>query len=645
MFINIGDVKLYESCDISRRFGLPESADYGSFGSLSLADFALLSLADFANMTLGGSGNYDLSVFAQMSLKDWADVHFLMKRDSMGIHHRVEERSTAEVTVKDSQGCERDVPWHFEEGQQVTFRDQWADVHFSGIVSSSKEELLRNRSFIWHDVEFADEHYRIDKLIVKGTWQNTMVGDQVRDLLGQYFGAEGIREGEIQDGDVVLEAATNYVHGNEAMDARKEYMGTFTWFVDTYRKLYFIDRTTYACPWTLTHDDTVGVPTVERSSPKYRNVQYIQGSKETTVLQTETKVGDGHNQTFTMRLAIGQEPTVSVSTNGGSTWDLKTVGIRGVESGYDWYWNKEEKEISQDSSGTPLADGNLLKTEYYGLYSVMAKVTNSAEVGLRALTEGIGTGVVEDIIDDSSLNTKEAALDRAAALLAHYSAMGRKFMYRTLRDDGIAAGQLQTIDYPKYCISDIEFLITAIDITEQNDLIYRDVECAEGPVEDSWDNIFCKIASRPQQQIIQENISEGSEVIGLHQFTQAWHAANNPNLFNQVYPGASTYPGTAFWPCVDPDNDAQKYCVLLDAGNNELARIYRTEQTVSGSEVNTTFFVTSDEANGPIAKIRIYGGFNASSTPGSGIIFDEFVFVYQKNSLEALQIEIVDSFS
>ena len=176
-------------------------------------------------------------------------------------------------------------------------------------------------------------------------------------------------------------------------------------------------------------------------------------------------------------------------------------------------------------------------------------------------------------------------------------------------------------------------------------MIYRDVECAEGPVEDSWDNIFCKIASRPQQQIIQENISEGSEVIGLHQFAQAWHAANNPNLFNQVYPGASTYPGTAFWPCVDPDNDAQKYCVLLDAGNNELARIYRTEQTVSASEVDTTFFVTSQEGNGAIAKIRIYGGYGASAVAGTGIKFDEFVFAYTKNSLEALQIEITDSFS
>lgn len=749
MLISVGNTNLYTS--------RPLDDPYMSSGSAQLADMLTISLASISSVPLADYGGVQSLVSLMgVSLVDWADVECLYLMSTLTIHHKLEERATASLTAWDESGSTRSPgPWDFEEGQPVLVQDLSANRYFSGVVVDSTANKLPggNVVAIEHTLNFTDDAYRLDKRVVWGAWLNATLGEQTVDLLNTFFTIEGIREGEIQDGDIIPQTVTNYVAGSAAMDDRKNYMGTFTWFVDEYRKLYFIDRTTYACPWTLTPADGVKA-TLERTNPKYRNTQYLLGANAQTVPQTEYQVGNGATQTFMLRLPVGACPTINLgsttpatytttgglanshifverggsagnnitftilggagaqllavsvtgtaitvqaatvggniisvandiiaamntnptvmalgvqaakvgtetgtgvvaalavqSLSGGSDlmlWTPQTVGVRSLDTGMQWYYAVGDNSITQDSSSSSLQAWETLQITYTGLAPIITSAQDVASLGLEKMNEVIGTGEVDSVETDTTLTSMGAASTEAESYLAHYAVRGRIFKCKTLRNDGLAAGQMVTINYPLYNIVNDTFLIDALDITEQDNLIWFGIEAVDGPITPSAEAIFAAMATINSSQNISENVSSAnnSTVVGAYSLNKNWHIADTPNLFNQVAPGSSTYSTTAFWPCVDEVNDAQSYCVLFDINNNELGRVYKTIQSVTPTVITTVFYVAPTESVGAINSIGIFGGYWASLTPGTGVQFDSFPFVKDKNSLEALQITVTDT--
>lgn len=592
MLITIGSTKLYTSC----------------------------SLQDFQAQ--------DLQAWSSQDLEDWADLHTMVKDGSLEIVHRIEERSVASFTVKDPDGSHS-----FVDRQPVVIRSLEGELEFSGLVDNVHSRAFGGVSRkIWREITAVDEHARIDKRIVRGVWQNTKVGVQVRDLLFEYFAAEGITEGQILDGPDCEEAITNYVPGNEAMDTRVEYTGDYTWFVDYERKLYFIPRSQFIAPWACQRSDILGQPSLEHSSPKYRNRQYIKAGKDKTDPQTELKKGDGATRTWVVAYPIGEQPTIKV--NGVE----KTVGILAVETGKDFYWNKGQNTFSQDSGQQALTDQDTIEIVYVGLYDTISAVTDAGAVALLQVVEGIGSGLVEHV-EEMALDSAEAGIERATALLQHYARQGRIYRYRTKRNDGIAAGQLQKVYNAQLGLSGEEFLITEVRITQRAHIFYRDITCCEGPADESWERIFCRMARRGVGSIA-ENVSESAGLQGLYEFHKTWLESDNPNLFRTVLPGA--LPSDEYFPCID-DEDKQLYLVLLDASDNEILRKYHTRQTITADEVHTTIVVAPEEAIGQIAKLALYGGAAASLTAGTGIKLSEWTFSHLKTNLETLLIECYDT--
>src|SRR5690606_91935 len=116
------------------------------------------------------------------------------------------------------------------------------------------------------------------------------------------------------------------------------------------------------------------------------------GSKDLTDVLTEYKTGDGQNKTFTVGFPIAKVPTITLN-------DVpQTVGIKGLESGKDWYWNKGDPVITQDNDATPLEPTDTLKIEYQGEYDIIIFVNDLADIAQRADIEET-SGIVEHVED------------------------------------------------------------------------------------------------------------------------------------------------------------------------------------------------------------------------------------------------------
>ena len=574
----------------------------------------------------------------------WYDIYvesnnILMESPTPEVDLSVDKRCTASFTILDIGATK-----HFKKGQEVEIYSSIGYKVFGGYIDSSSERLISGRDVIKHSISCADYHYLAEKRIVAKAWQDTTVETIVNYVLDQYLEAEGVILGEIQAGGTVTQYIANYISVADVLDNMAERAG-FIWFIDEYKRLYFVDRTSYAAEWDLIEtddfliEDAFSGVNVTHANPEYRNRQYIVGTWEETDIQTEYAKGDGQTTSFPVAYKLGGEPEVYVSVGGGD-YTLKTIGKKGVDTGKDWYWAKNDQIISQDSSATALAETDVLKIIYTGLYQIVVVTSDFAEIIDRQTVEGAeSSGIVENVRSDTSLSSRIAALEEANAILDVYAMEGKKVEYTTSKD-GLAAGVLQHIKISKHDIDD-DCLISNITFRYTNQQDYYDVVAYTGPIEDDWEDIFIKLSDIQKKMASPDDVNTSDVLLVLITFTKSWTAIESPNIWQVVYADGTEDASEAWLPCFE-DSDRIKYLVLKKSGA-EIFRMYRTDQTTTSDSIITTFIIPSGSANGEIDQAVLVGGDTATITPGTGIEVETHSFIYTKNSLESLQLQFTSN--
>jgi len=353
----------------------------------------------------------------------------------------------------------------------------------------------------------------------------------------------------IQDGPVVKEAIFNYVPVTQASDELAE-KSVFWWRITPYRRLHFKARESNAAPWTATADnmkhDSVSV---EHGNPKYRNRQYVKGGRDITDPQTETKVGDGEARSFTVGFPIAKVPTVEVSISGGA-WTAQTIGIKGVETGKQWYWSKGDPVIVQDDSETVLTSADKVRITYQGEYDIVVLSEDNAAIVDRQQVEGGGTGYVEDVADEPNITNRDAAFQLANKKLQKYAIIGRRLRFRTRRS-GLQPGQLLTVNLPEHDFDNDELLVESVTVTEEQNTLWYDVVAVEGPEQGSWAKMFHAMATRGQAFVERINIGEDQVLVTLQTYSESWPWAENvvKNVFACPVPSIDLYPSSTLYPC------------------------------------------------------------------------------------------------
>ena len=523
----------------------------------------------------------------------------------------------------------------FEKGQNVVVRDDTCQVIFGGFVDSVITTPLPGASgYFFHDMSISDWHYLAQKRLVYFALEHPRIDEAVAYIYDNYLYAEGVRMGYVETGETVEQTVFSYIPASESLDRLAEYSGS-VWFISSDRKLYFYSRDKYSAPFILTKSHMAGeVPELTNQSVEYRNKQFIRGGQDKTDLQTEEFVGDGHQRTWTVYYPIGEPPSVWVDGV------PQVVGIFG-ESGVDFIWSSGSNQTTQDTAASPISDGLVIRVEYIGLYNIMAVTSSPYEIYSRQILEGVGSGTVECIADEPYLSTKDAAIERAMALIDRYGKVGRKVAFKT-RTRGLACGQLLKIDIAELGLTTTApFLITHIELLDQGGALFYQIEACEGPVEESVVAVFARMMGKKDVTVLRDEGSLTSSLIGLYSFYKLWDVGENPNIFDEVFAGDATFASTPDWPCFDP-GDRLKYVVLEDAVGNELVRKYRTSQTADADSIATIISVGYDEGIGSIAKASLWGGNLCSAITDSGIELSAHTWSKVKTGLESLQLEFLD---
>jgi len=414
-----------------------------------------------------------------------------IQKGSMSIEERIEERSTASFIVVDKLATA-----DYVRGTPVEIYNDIPVLIFSGFIDTPGRARIAPNYGLYHDIVCMDNHYLADKRLVwkAYTTLGQTLADIVNDIWTDYLDDEGVIVGEIQTGPIIqIPAIINGVKVSEAFDALKELSG-FIWFIDENKNLYFIDRATNAAPWNLdgvTHRAIKGSVYLSTGNALYRNGQYVRGGTGVSVLQTENFTADGVNLAFTVGYRIAEEPVITDSALG-----VQTVGIKGVETGFEYYWNKGDATVYAEL--LPVAGRNI-EIKYYGQYPLMSYATDDGARLARQAIEG-GTGIVEEIVTEAYHESAEGIQESARSKIAQYCREAERFTFAT-HDGGLAPGQLQKITYAPFGFTEHEMLIESISISAIGDLIMYSVTAITGPAMGSWARFFSRILKRQDNQI------------------------------------------------------------------------------------------------------------------------------------------------
>ena len=601
-------------------------------------------------VTISGTPYFAYQTWGDWLTSQWLDLAVLTWGDVLGPHGSkvmansspivrdiVEDRSTADFSILDLSHA-----YDFSKGQYVEIMDIHMNTIFTGFIEAISQRRVTPDGVIEHKITCVDNHYLADKrLIAKAFVSPDTIADAVTWIVNNILVNEGVSVGSILAPTAIEAISFDYVTVSACLDDLANY-ASCTWYIDVNKLLYFVPRSTYAAAWDITETGDVlnnvlaDSFEVFETNPEYRNQQYIRGGSAKTSLQTEIKVGDGETSSWAVGYRIAEEPDVYVSLN-GAAYVAKTMGIKGVDTGKDWYWSANDQVILQDAAGTRLTSVDKLKIEYYGLYQVILSSADYVEILNRQTTEYTTSGINDAVRDDALITTQDAGLAEANALLDHYAEIGTKVTYSTVVP-GLEAGTLQHIQSVIHNIDD-DFLITQIekcpifyeDGAFQNAIIMYNVQAVSGPVEDYWTKVFLKLG----QGINGASIANSTSVVLI---LKTFSGVATGDIWDYVVADSTFDLDSSEAPSY-ADGDEITY-VSMWQGGSEKFRKYRVSQTgdADSGKFVTTFIISSEECNITWDTLKLYGGDTATDTFGTGDVIYSVANSYTKNSLEALQM-------
>lgn len=470
--------------------------------------------------------------------------------DTLAIDDRVEERTTASFTIRDLMGTA-----HFTYGQSVRVWDSGALI-FSGYVSQPKESSYLPAKGLWTTVSCMDQHYLADKRIVSAAFGPQTAGSVVNSLIsgngGQWLALEGVTAGVIQNGKTLTQAIFNYIQIGHALDRLAE-TSNFTWWIDQDKKLNFISRAGGVIPAPFSVDESMILhgESVESFANQYRNKEYIKTFKAKTGTLTEVQHGDGIKTAFLLGFDVGEKPT-SITVNGIS----KTIGVKQVDSGKDWYYAIGSPVLTQDGSGAVLGAGDTLSVTYKGSYQAVAVTWDQAQINALQAIEGGGSGIVEHAVAERQHTILQSAIDSATAKIAKYGVIGTRINF-TVRRAGLRPGQTISVSLPSHQINGSYFIVSvnthALDAGKVGHVAY-DVQCIASPNEGSWAKFFNPDpgADAASDQIL-EDVDQSTVLVILQSVSETWGWTANEVVTQTAYacpvPAVGLWPSTTLYPC------------------------------------------------------------------------------------------------
>jgi len=302
------------------------------------------------------------------------------------------------------------------------------------------------------------------------------------EILDDYLTGYGVVLDPAQVTGPILDAEqTAYGQAlNGVLDTLSQRTG-FIWEIDAAKLLRMFEPGTVPCPINIIDGDEhhVGDIKVERSRDKYVNRVIVKGGKPGLFDLVDAFVGDGVEDTFTLRQPIAG-PIAPVPTQDGAVgYAVVDVGPTGSESlagllappGFIWEYDPVAITVRR-RPGPPAAGP--FQVRYQAQYPIFVTAEDAAEIAAHGIYEAVYE--YPDIYDQAVLE------ELAASLLSQGLEIKTELTIQT-RELGVAAGQSLTVT-AAYRDIDAEFLITEVNAATEatGDSLRRTIRCVEGSV-------------------------------------------------------------------------------------------------------------------------------------------------------------------
>lgn len=369
---------------------------------------------------------------------------------------------------------------------------------FGGHVKRATMQQPDGANCWFHQVEAYSYAALLDNYLAAEVYENQSAGDILKNLISTYLAGEGFSTGAIQDGPTIAKVVYNYHNLRSAFLEISDRTG-YDFFIDSNKHIYFQPRETTVAPFSITDTNYNGARNVQvaQSYENYRNTQYLRAGTDTTDAQTENFAGDGKRRTFTCVYPLATVPTVTVNAA------AKTVGIRGVDTGKDFYWSKNDKELNQDEGGTLLTSSDTLAITYTGAFPLLVIAEDSGQIAERAAIENT-RGAIARIEEDANIDSLDYALEKSQGLLRRYGNITQSVQFDT-DTAGLSAGQILTIELDGYNLSG-EYLVESVTLEEVPNVGFRyHVNALSGESFGGWSEFFRRIGAQGQAYTIRED--------------------------------------------------------------------------------------------------------------------------------------------
>jgi len=318
-------------------------------------------------------------------------------------------------------------------------------VIFGGIIATI-ERVMEGGTVERVKCQCKDFSFLLDRKLVVETYEDMTVNDIIDDINTTYL--TGFTIANVDCPTIIKFISFNYEYPSKCLQQLAE-LTQYNWYVDNTKDIHFFAASSTPAPFDL--DDTgekyfINSLKIKEDVKNLRNSIFVRGGTFKGDTFSETKIADGTQLTFTQMYRYHD---VSVTVDAVS----KTVGVDNLNdpADYDCLYNFQEKALKFKDSTKPAATKAVVIT---GLpdYPVLTKLTD--------IPSSLQYGVFEYKIADSSINSKEAARNRARAELSAWAQSSNEGSFSS-KESGLEVGQLINV---QSTMRDIEqdFVITRV---------------------------------------------------------------------------------------------------------------------------------------------------------------------------------------
>lgn len=387
--------------------------------------------------------------------------------------------------------------FRFNVGEQVVLEDDTTSTRvFAGIVFDTIERVTPGSDALRCSVRCVDFGQLLERHVVAQAFDNTSLIGILQALHSGFMSADGLALSITSNGNPTFDRMVfNYRRLSECLTELAGLTGNH-WYVTDDKVVVFGPRAATPSGFTLTDaTQTWSNLRVERSLEEYRNTQILRAGEGLTEPRVEYFIPVGAARTFTLAFNVGTAPSVNLGGIG------RTVGILGVDTGKDLYWNKGSPTITADDS-LSIDPAWGMNVSYRGLIPILVRAQNDTEIAVRAGVQA-DAGMYEHFEQDRSIDSLSLALSKTTGLLRKFGTPRQRVMFTMDSVTGPAittlrVGQSIPITLERHGI-DGDYLVERIVTRDVGLEFYRyEVTCAQGETHGAFTEFFRKLA---QQQV------------------------------------------------------------------------------------------------------------------------------------------------